>query len=276
LFAAARRRYFPRAFQSPTGPLPSLSGVGWISRFRAALDTGIANVPEMDDSNRKISEHLVRLVQVLFGVVAGQSLLLYRHVITSPFHHWSVAAAIALFSIYMMIVWSWIDWTATMETRPYDFRPHRGIPRGGLVCQTERFRFYTDIAIVSVYAYILFQVEPLVKDPGADIRYLLLGYPLVFALYLASGILRMLRHGQRASKPRFILFWGAVYLGLFFAYRSLRPRVDEFDLNIAALCASLLIMYAFRTFRRRAAHRAAQAQQQQQPPPSAPTPVPAS
>jgi hypothetical protein len=229
--------------------------MGWLANLRRVLKTGIAEVPEMDEHNRKISEHLVRLVQVLFGVVAAQSLLLYRHTITSPFHHESVPAALALASIYLMIVWSWIDWNPTMETRPYDFRPQKGIPRGKLVWQAERFRFYSDIAVVTAYAYILFQVEPLVTDPKADIRYLLLGYPLVFLLYLVSGLLRILRYGEKASKPWQILIWGGAYLALFFVYPALRPHVNDYGLNVAALLATAGVMYAFRCFRRRAVNR---------------------
>ena len=48
--------------------------------------------------------------------------MLYRHPITSPFHHATAAAALALGSISLIIVWSRIDWNPTMETRPYDFR----------------------------------------------------------------------------------------------------------------------------------------------------------
>lgn len=96
-----------------------------------------------------------------------------------------------------MIVWSWIDWNTTMELRPYDFRPRSATPFERFVEHSERFRLYADIAIVTLYAYVLFQVAPLVGHSDADMRYLLLGYPIVFALYLISGFLRIILTDRR-------------------------------------------------------------------------------
>jgi hypothetical protein len=126
---------------------------------------------------KRISDHLVRLVQILFGVVVGQSLVLYREVVVSPFEHDYLAASLALVSIYVMIVWSWMDWNMTTEMRPYDLRRARtdASPSEHLAEHTERWRLYVDLAIVTVYAYVLFQVAPVVGDSGADIRYCSLG-----------------------------------------------------------------------------------------------------
>ena len=75
----------------------------------------------------------------------GKSLLLYRNVITSPFRDSTLAASLALASVYVMIVWSWINWNRTMELRPYDSRPKRLV--GRMIEQSERFRLYSDLAI---------------------------------------------------------------------------------------------------------------------------------
>jgi hypothetical protein len=224
-----------------------------LQRLARLVTDGIGEeLPPVDEGARRISEQLVRLVQVLFGVVAGQSLLLYRDVVTSPFHHARLAAALALLSIYVMIVWSWIDWNTTMELRPYDFRPHGGTRSGRFIEHSERFRLYADIAIVTVYAYVLFQVQPLVGHPSADIRYLLLGYPTVFALYLASGILRVVRHGPKASNIPPILWYLAVFLGVLLVYALLREtEISGFALNCVALVATVVAMRTYRWHRRR-------------------------
>lgn len=234
------------------------SAPGWRHQLRQVLTHGLAGeLPEIDEQNRRISDQLVRLVQILFGVVAGQSLILYRDVVASPFHHSTVAAALALLSIYVMIVWSWIDWNTTMELRPYDFRRHK-TPVGAFVEHTERFRLYSDLAIVALYAYILFQVKPLVGDPSADIRYLLLGYPIVFVLYLASGVLRIVRHGQRASNIPPIVLYLSVFVGILLVYVALRgASIASFPLNCGALVLTLIAMRAYRWHRRRYSARRA-------------------
>jgi hypothetical protein len=62
----------------------------------------------MTEFDRRVSDHLVRLVQVVFGVVIAQSLILYRDVVVAPHLHW--VATIALGVIYITTVLSWIDW----------------------------------------------------------------------------------------------------------------------------------------------------------------------
>jgi hypothetical protein len=207
---------------------------------------------QLEEKQKRISDHLVRLVQIYFGVVAGQTLVLYREVVVSPFDHDHIAAALALGSIYVMIVWSWIDWNTTMELRPYDFRPRTATAAERFVEHSERFRLYADIGIVTLYAYVLFQVAPLVGHPGADIRYLLLGYPIVFALYLASGFMRIIRYGSRASNVRPIIEYLGLFVALLVVYVLLRgTQLSEFWLNCATLAATVAATRAYRYRRRR-------------------------
>jgi hypothetical protein len=206
----------------------------------------------LEETWRRLSDHLVRLVQVFFGVVAGQGLVLYRDVIVSPFGEGRTVAALALVSIYMMIVWSWIDWNTTMEIRPYDFRRARASGFGPAALEhLERWRLYADIAIVATYAYTLFQVAPLVADSGADIRYLLLGYVIVFIPYLVSGYLRIVRYGPEASSIppiiRFTVLFGAI-LGLYVLLAA--TGICDVVHNPVALITSWGAMYAYRWDRR--------------------------
>jgi hypothetical protein len=204
-------------------------------------------VPAVDEPTRRISDQLVRLVQIFFAVVAGQSLLLYRDVVASPFRHTHVVAAIALLSVYVMIVWSWVDWNITMERNPYDTRSKT--PRR--FEHVERFRLYADLGIVTTYAFILFWVAPLDGRPGADIWPLLLGYVIVFGLYLASGVLRIVSYGRSASNIPPILWFGGAFGALLAAYMALRPCVSNFALNCAALVTTVVLMRAYRWYRRR-------------------------
>lgn len=145
-----------------------------------------------------------------------------------------------------MIVWSWIDWHVTMEANPYVFAGDRKTE------QAERFRLYVDLGIVGTYAYILFQVEPLAADPEANLKYLLVGYPLVFAMYLTSGVLRRVRHGSRATNlPPIVVFFVAflVWTALYVLLR--RTTLSEYWLNLMALTGTLLGMRAYRWYRKR-------------------------
>jgi hypothetical protein len=221
---------------------------------------GLPAEEQPDDRTKHISDQLVRLVQVFFGVVAGQGLVLYRSVVVSPFHHDLIPAALALLSIYVMIVWSWMDWNASMEDHPYDFRTRARTTLGRWQTRFERWRFYSDIVIVVLYSYMLFQVEPLVRGPSgeaagnptADIRFLLLGYPLVFALYLASGELRILCYGPLASNLRPIVEFLALFVLLGVAYVLLwHTSLSTYWLNVATLVVAIATTRAYRWRRQR-------------------------
>jgi hypothetical protein len=97
--------------------------------------------PSLGWTWRRTSDHLVRLVRVFFGVVAGQRLVLHRNVIVSSVRRPADSAAVAPLSIYMMIVWSWID-RNTMETRPYEIGGIRAgrAPSNNLLSPKSRVR----------------------------------------------------------------------------------------------------------------------------------------
>jgi hypothetical protein len=221
--------------------------------LQTVLKEGLPRQAEQpDERTRRISDQLVRLVQVFFGVVAGQGLVLYHEVVVSPLQHNRIPAALALTSIYVMIVWSWIDWNSTMDDRPYDFRSRARTTLGRWQTRFERWRLYSDIVIVVLYSYMLFQVAPLVNHPNFDIRYLLLGYPLVFALYLVSGELRILRYGRPASNIQPILEHLVIFIALFIVYILLRQsQLSEFWLNCSTLAIAIALTRAYRWRRRR-------------------------
>lgn len=203
----------------------------------------------MTDRDRRISDQLVRLVQIVFGLVLAQSLLLHRDIIIHPFSGGNWLAALALVTVYVTTVLSWIDWHVTMELRPYNFNPRN---RYRL---TERARLGLDLSIVTLYAYLLFSIEEFKKAPNNSIELFLLGFPTVFLAYLLSGLARRRSHGKLASNPGPIVIFGIVYfllcLGYHFAYRVL-PSVagDALKwLNASAIALSFAFMIAYRETR---------------------------
>ena len=190
---------------------------------------------------QKISDQLVRLVQVFFALVLGQSLVVFNDVLLDPLAHG--LAAFAWGSVFYTIVASWIDWHVVMARRPYDTRQ-----------PIERFRIYSDVSIAVLYAYLLFTIEALITDPSVTLYYHLIGYPLVFGLYLASGLLRLWVHGKKASKPLPMVCTGVLYIGVLLGYGAVRSRsyFNEETLNAIAISITFLLMFGYRWFRRRA------------------------
>jgi len=192
---------------------------------------------------QRLSDQLVRLVQVFFALVLAQSLFLFRDALLHPFAEENRIAVLALACVFYTTVASWVDWHVAMAHRPYDTRQH-----------SERFRVYADVGVSALYAYLLFTVEPLVGKPTGSLTGHLLGYPMVFGLYLVSGFLRRWTHGRSASKVKPLFGGLTAYVILLLLY-VLARRVASADylgwLNTVVLWAALGLMWGYRATRRR-------------------------
>ena len=124
------------------------------------------------------------------ALVLAQSLVLFHAALLHPFDydnriacsHW-LASSTPRWPAGSIGTWRWRAGRPTRARHPSDSR------------------VYADVGISMLYAHACSSpVEPLVKKSGASLAGHLLGYPLIFALYLASGALRRWSHGQTASK----------------------------------------------------------------------------
>lgn len=198
-----------------------------------------------------LSEQLVRLPEVVFALVIAQSLINYRDIIVTPFPpgDWSenAVALLALLTIGVTVVMSWYDWHVTMELRPYDMGC--GWP--------ELLRVIADMAVVVVYAYVLFTVDISVGDPVSSIWQFLLGYPIVYGLYLVSGRARQVTFGPMASNLRPILVFALILLAVLVIYLRLYERFTASSglLNILTLTSVLLFVVSYRLERHRMVNR---------------------
>lgn len=191
---------------------------------------------------QRISDQLVRLVQVFFALVLAQSLFLYKSTLLHPFNYENRIAVLALACVFYTTVASWVDWHVAMARRPYDTRQH-----------AERFRVYADVGVSMLYAYLLFTVEPVTGHPGESLTRHLFGYPLVFVLYIASGLLRRWTHGRAASKLKPLIIGFVAYLALLVTYVEIRRRLpgDWYVIvNGIALGAAFGLMAGYRAYRR--------------------------
>lgn len=208
----------------------------------------------MTDRDRRISDQLVRLVQIVFGLVLAQSLLLHRDVVVDPFSIRNLVATLALGAVYVTTVLSWIDWHVTMELRPYNF----SIENTHLT--TEKARLGLDLFIVTVYAYLMFSVESIKQRPGGWMGGYLLGFPIIFVAYLFSGLARRLSHGKLATNPKPIIWMGLAYVVLYVVYWRVYVAASVFSqwrpgINASAVVLALGLMIAYRMVRRRMVSR---------------------
>ena len=190
----------------------------------------------------RVSDQLVRLVQVFFALVLAQGLFLFRAALLSPVTHENRIAVLACACVFYTTVSSWVDWHVAMAHRPYDTRQH-----------AERFRVYADVGVATLYAYLLFTIEPLVGHPDGSLTRHLVGYPLVFGAYLLSGVLRQWTHGRSASKRKPLVIGFVAYVVLVLVYFYSRPLVSlewHVRLNAVALVSALGLMWSYRAYRR--------------------------
>lgn len=203
----------------------------------------------------RISDHLVRLVQILFALVIGQSLLLYREVIVNVFAFQYWVAAAALLVVYLTTILSWIGYHRSMERNPYAMHLHES--------RTARCwdgtRLFFDLFTVVLYAYLLFSIGPVVQDPAADLHKHLVGYPLIFMAYWASGKARVRIYGPRASRSALLAGCILVYWILWVAYNAVRDwnvGLPAWFFNLVALGIFGLAMIVYRIINVRVRARA--------------------
>lgn len=202
---------------------------------------------------RRISEQLVQLVQIIFGFVLAQSLGRYADIVIDPFSYEHRIAFMALLTVYFTTVMSWVDWHPTMEANPYNMssrNPHR---------RTEVLRLWFDLLVVTFYAYLLFSVEAFKGNPQGDIGTHLYGYPLIFGMYLLSGLSRRRAYGRYASYLSSIVIFGLLFLALAVVYNTV--DWERFDLesvsnlrlwaNVVGLLLALSLMISYRVYRNR-------------------------
>jgi hypothetical protein len=195
------------------------------------------------DARSWLADQLLEPTKLVFAVVIAESLSEYSPVVTSPWHSRHYVATLALVGVYLTTIWSWRGWHAAHLKSPYKIA-HDRLARG------ETFRFYTDLSIVIAYAYTLFQVEPLMKEPTTDLVWLLLGYPIIVCLYIVENSFRVFVYGsdERRRIPLGITL--ALHLAVMVAYIVIRRHVHSTNgllhLNAIVLVVAIVVMWSYR------------------------------
>jgi hypothetical protein len=197
-----------------------------------------------------LADQLLEPTKLVFAIVIAESLRDYSEVLTSPIRHHHYIATLALVGIYLTTVWSWRGWHAAHLTAPYK------VHENGRLAHWEIYRFYADLAIVIAYAYTLFQVAPLVKDPRHDAVWLLIGYPIIVALYAVENRMRIKSYGPSARRTIPLALTFAAHLVVAAGYLLARHELvhaagaddDLLWLNGVTLTVAILVMWAYRHF----------------------------
>ena len=201
-----------------------------------------------------LADQMLRIVQLVFGVVIASSLTTYKDVVIDPLSDAHRVAALALLAVYLTAVLSWMGWHATMERYPYMY--YKDGTRD--ISVNEHFRVFSDLAVVILYAYVLFRIELLKTTPSADITPMLVGYPLIFAFYLLSGHLRIKAYDRRASRVLPLLAGFVVFLALVVAYGVARASFSTAThtwLNAGGLVLVMALTITYRIFTERQRRR---------------------
>lgn len=197
----------------------------------------------MTEQDRRVSDQLVRLIQVIFGIVLAQSLVRYDTVILAPFSRNHFLAFCGLITVFTATILSWIDWHITMEKRPYNLGP------GEPLSIYHKLRVFSDVLVVTIYAYVLFAIKDFSDDSSGDISDFILGFMFIFVGYLISGTLRRKVYGRLASTIWLINLFVIIFLAYYFLYAYLviigRINIPTLNAGAIALLFATMVFYRF-------------------------------
>lgn len=172
---------------------------------------------------KDISGQLVRLIDILFGLVIVQGALFYRSILSAHGAR-NAPVILALALIMYTVVRSFVDWHTFMEHHPYRIstashpttRPRWSPPIQ--VRTLDLWRLYVDFIIVATYAVLLLRAHVLLSDPAADLRFFMYLFPGVFLLYLLWGELLRLSSGALQFTAELLLIFIGLSLALAILY----------------------------------------------------------
>lgn len=140
---------------------------------------------ENSETQKRISDRLVDLVDIVFGVVVGTSIAAIFT--NNSLEAWPSLQEIVTLSnmsllvAYIAVILSWVGYHRMIELNPYKLN------RWGYI------RFGIDAVIVFMYTVLIYARE--------NFSIFLLAFPIIFLLYACGGIVRIKEYGK-VSWPR--------------------------------------------------------------------------
>lgn len=154
------------------------------------------------NGEQQLSKAYTQLVDIVFAVVVGQSIVGFSSVLYPPTVSLEFGAVVG---ILVVVVFSWAGYHMSVAKYPYT-EDNRSLARLG-----------ADFVIVLVYVYLIETVGT-IQDTG-DVGEFIVGFGLIFAAYLLSGVTRIWEYEDEASRWKMLVISGVCYLPVYISYR---------------------------------------------------------
>jgi hypothetical protein len=194
-----------------------------------------------------ISGQVVRLIDLLFGLVIVQAAVTYRSAFRAHENHASSAVIVALVLVLYTVVRSFIDWHIHMEGNPFQMKTSAARNIFGRTVQIrtiERWRLYVDFVIVAAYSFLLLRAHVLLAGPGESIQLFFWTFPTIYLLYLVWGELLATTTGEERFSPRLLL--AALVVSVILAVLYMTLGETGVGYNALFLSLELLLMLGYR------------------------------
>lgn len=185
------------------------------------------------------STRLFWVIQTIFGFIIGRSFYDYGSFLIPPFSGDLVTMLLALASVYVCVLWSWVDFSYTLVVSPYNLQGNPG----------EKYRFLSDLFIVLIYSYLLLYLDYIKKNPTDRILGFFVAFSVLYFGYVMSGLLRRTQYGPRASRIRLILVFFGLFTVLAIAYYYFTTPHSSAFINRLFISATLLFTFGYRIVR---------------------------
>ncbi len=163
------------------------------------------------DRNEKHSDRIFWIMQIIFGFVIGKSFHELAPSFMYPFESVLLTLLLATISVYLSVIWGWVDFSYALIEWPYKFRENGW----------EKFRFLIDVTTLLLYSYLVVYIGRIKLDPIGYIPEFFLSLFIISCSYLISALLSMKQYGKRAAKWGLIIVFMVLYYALFESYRRL-------------------------------------------------------
>ncbi len=193
---------------------------------------------EMEDKRKWISDKLIQYVDILFGVVVGQSIIKYIDLIRNPTLY--PFAFIALIVVIITVTLSWIGYHKSLYKYPYTAE---------ILTIKRVLRPFNDFLIVVLYTLFLFKIEDFKKVPDQiNIYTFILCFAGIFFLYITDGFIRVKEykdHGASMLSLSTKFFAAYSVLGIIYliVIKYLLSYIVIINWSILLICLSLYIFY---------------------------------
>lgn len=193
----------------------------------------------VDNIEETASERVFWVIQTIFGFIIGRSFYDYASAFVPPFEGDILTLTLGIFSVYVFVIWSWLDFSYTLVVSPYHFRQHL----------LEKLRFVADLLIVLAYSYLLIDLAHINKHPEANIGEFFWTFGIIFVGYILSGLLRIAQYGRRASRLKLIVLFFLIYSFVAWLYGEVSSVSLSVCTNRIFIIVTIAATFAYRTIR---------------------------